>query len=821
MDRLLNDIKYAVRLQARSAGYSVIAILTLALGIGASAAVFSVIEAILLKPLPYNDPSRIVMPWRIAPIASAFDNGQFPWSKRDFLLFSQQTRTFESIGAFQADSFNLTGSGDPVRLDGIRASAGFFPALGVTPDLGRVFTRQEDQPGRELEVVLSHELWVDRFGSDPGILDRAIELNGYSYTVIGIMPAGFVFPRAEEMPASLDFPRQAQLWVPLAIPPAPHGPDDLAVIGRLQPGTSIGQAQAELNIFAKRLEALNPQAKGWYNCRVIPLSRQIVGDTRRPLLLIFGAVGVVLLIACSNVASLLLTRSIKRRTEFVVRAALGAGNMRIIRQLLTESVVLALGGGLVGILLAVGGVRLVQVFGPSDIPRLREASVDLPVFAFAVVIAFVTGILFGWAPAFSAARENLATALREGGQRAGGTLTGTRMRNGLLVLEVALALLLTVAAGLLVRTFYQILGADAGFNPEHVLTFELSLPSSQYPDPDHMAQLYRKVLLRLQDLPGVAAAGVVSAVPMGGAPDSTVIRIPEHPVPDDKEKAYANYSFASPGYFSAIGTPLLRGRDFLNTDTLKSTPVTVINNSMARKFWPGEDAIGKQVGVLNPRWPARVIVGIVADIKHISMREESTPEMFVPYTQNEIKIWPSMQTLQVAIRTKADPNSMTGSVREAIQSVDPGLPMARVVSLRRLVDDSMTQPRFAMILLGSFAGLALVLACIGMYGVISYGVAQRTREIGIRMAIGAERQDVFRMVLWHGARLAGLGILVGLAAALALTRLMSSFLYNVRAIDPLTFVCVSVALAAVAMAACYFPALRATRVDPMISLRYE
>src|SRR5579875_1374875 len=352
MDGLLNDIKYALRVQIRTAGYSIIAILTLALGIGASAAVFSVIDAILLKPLPFKDPDRIVMPWRIAPIASAFDNGQFPWSKRDFLLFSQATKTFEDIAAFQGDSFNLTGSGEPIRLDGIRASAGFFPSLGITPEFGRTFAPQEDQPGHELEVVLSHQLWVNRFASDPGVLDRPVQLNGYSYTVIGIMPAGFVFPRADEMPSSLDFPRRADRWVPLAVPPAPHGPDDLAVIGRLRPGISIQQAQAELNIFAKRLESLHPESKGWYNCRVVALSRQIVGDTRRPLLLIFGAVGVVLLIACSNVASLLLTRSIKRRTEFVVRAALGAASLRIVRQLLTESVVLAMGGGLLGILLA-------------------------------------------------------------------------------------------------------------------------------------------------------------------------------------------------------------------------------------------------------------------------------------------------------------------------------------------------------------------------------------------------------------------------------------------------------------------------------------
>ncbi len=822
MDTLLRDLKYALRMQTSSAGFTLIAVVTLALGIGASTAVFSVVNAILLKPLSYPDAARILMPWHIAPIAAGFGSDRFPWSKLEFSLFSHQSKTFEEMGAFQGDSFNLTGAGEPVRLEGVRASAGFFPALGTRPAVGRTFTAAEDQPGHEYEVILSDELWRERFGGEKDIVGRAMELNGYSYTVIGVMPEGFAFPRAEEMHVtSLDFPRDPQLWVPLAIPPGARGPSDLAVIAKLRSGASIQQAQAELEVFARRMDRQFPASKGWFKCRAIPLSQQVAGDTRRPLLLILGAVGVVLLIACSNVASLLLTRAIGRRREFVVRAAIGAGNLRLVRQLLTESVLLAMTGGLLGVLLAVEGIHFVKVFGPANIPRLHEVSLDFPVVAFALGISFLTGILFGLAPAVSVARESLGSALREGGQRAGGTLAGARVRSGLLVCEVASALILVVAAGLLVRTFYHLLGANGGFSPEHVLTFQLSLPSANYPDPDRMAGLYRKILPGLQNLPGVTSAGLVSAIPMGGTPDSSVIRVPEHPATDEHEKAYSDYSFASPGYFRAVGTPLLRGRDFLDSDNLAARPVTIVNSAMAKKYWPGQDPLGKQVGVLNPRWPARTIVGIVADIKHVSMREDASPEMYVPYTQNEIKIWPSMQTMQVAIRTKADPTSMTGSVRAAIGLVDPSLPMARVVTLTNLVNDSMAQPRFSMLLLGSFAGMAVILACIGMYGVISHGVAQRTREIGIRMALGAQRREVFGMVLWQGAQLAGIGILIGIAAALGLTRLMSRFLYGVGATDPLTFVGMPVVLAAVALLACYLPAMRATRVDPMVSLRAE
>jgi len=822
LEALWADTRFALRMLRKNPGFTAVAVLTLALGIGATTAVFGVVNAILLKPLPYPNPDKIVMLWWKAPISSAqFDADRFPWGKRDFLHFSQSSKAFQSLGAFKSDFFNFAGSGEPVRLDGLRASAGFFSALGVAPSLGRTFTPEEDQPGREFEVILSDQLWRDRFGADPGILGRPITLGGASYTVVGVMPRGFAFPRAEEMPAVLSFPPRIQLWVPLDIPAAPRGPQDLAVIGRLNPGVTREQAAAELRIYGDRMEKDFPGSGAWYNPNVVPLARQVVGDTRRPLLLTLAAVGIVLLIASSNVASLLLTRSLGRKREFTLRSALGAGRRRLIRQLLTESLLLAAIGGVAGIALAEISLYVLKILGPANVPRLRDVSLEPRVFFFAIAITLVAGILFGLAPALASSRENLVESLKESGQRSGGGAAHSKLRNALLVSEVALALVLVISAVLLVRTFHRMLEADAGFNPARVLTFQLSLPNAKYKDTDRMAELYQKALRALQSLPGVQAAGLVSEVPMGGSTDSSVIRVPDRPRANDKDHPYANYSFASPGYFSAIGTPLLRGRDFLETDTAGSMLVTIINSAMAQKYWPGQDPIGRQVGVQDTRWATRTVVGIVADIKHNSLREDPVPEMYVPYTQNEIKIWPSMQTMQVALRTKADPAALTASVREALRSVDADLPVANVETLAALVNDSMAQPRFSLFLVGSFGGLALALAMIGMYGVISYSVQQRTQEIGIRMALGASRGTVLRMVLGLGAQLASLGIAIGLLASWMVTRTMESFLYQVRATDPLTFAAVSIALMCVALAACYIPARRAMSVDPNIALRYE
>jgi putative ABC transport system permease protein len=822
MGTLLQDLKYGLRLLSKSPGFTAVAVLTLALGIGASTAVFSIVNGVLLKPLPYPHAEQIVIPWRQVPPTFNLGYSEIPWGLTEFRRMQSDSKTFQELGAFKSEFFVLSGAGDPVRVDGMRVSAGFFPALSVQPVLGRAFTNEEDQAGHEQHVVLlSYSLWRDRFGGNPGILGRSVELNGDAYLVTGVMPPGFAFPRKEEMPGSFEFPREAALWVPLALPAAKihqDDPDELAVVARLQSGATMQQAQAEMDVFAKRLESQNPRGRGWFGSRVTPLARQVAGDTRRPLLLVLGAIGVVLLIACANVANLLLMRSVGRQREFTMRAALGAGRSRLVRQVLAESLVLAFAGGILGIVLGFAGVRFVKAFGPPSLPRLCEVTLDARVFLFMLAVTFITGILFGLAPALSAAGGNLIESLKEGGQRAGGGHSGPKVRDVLLVCEVGLALVLVISASLLVRTFIHMLQVDPGFNPSRVLTFELSLPATKYADTEHIVALYHNALERLGNVAGVEAAGLVRTVPMGGAADSTGIRIPGRVRSDFKENPYAEYTIVSPGYFSAVGTPILRGRDFSESDTADSVPVTIISSAMAKKYWPGEDPIGKQLGPGSARYAVSTIVGIAADVKHLSVREEPGPEMYVLYNQ---KPWPSLLTMQFAVRTKFDPASVAAGAREVIRSLDADLPIAKVNSLATLLDASMSQPRFTMLLLAGFGVLALALASVGIYGVVSYAVAQRTREFGIRLALGAQRGRMFGMVLGQGTRVAGLGIVLGLAAAGAVTRVMTSLLFGVEPVDPLSFVGVPLLLMGVALLACYLPARRATRVDPMVALRYE
>ncbi len=817
MGTLIEDLKYAARLHAKAFGFTMVALCTLSLGIGASTAVVSVLNAVLLKPLPYKDPQTIVIPWRLAPKDANLGYNEIPWGDVA-LLRLQKLTSFESMGAFKSHVFNLTGADEPVKVEGLKVSAGFFPVLGITPFLGRVFSEKEEHEGSAREALLSYQVWQERFHGDSAILGRSINLNGLPYSVIGVMPAGFAFPRAEEMPGSFDFPRQAQVWVPLALPITGEasGPDELAVIARLKRAVTIARAQAEMNLFATQMERQFPDNKGWFGSRVTGLTEQATGNTREPLLLILGAVGVLLLIACANVANLLLARSLGRRSEFALRAALGAGKMRLVRQLLTESVLLSLGGGVAGAVFAALAIRLVKAFGPTNIPRLQEVALDWRLLVFAFAISLLSGALFGLAPALGALQDDLAKPLRERGRSGGSNLVITRLRDMFLVAQIALALVLIVASGLLVRTFFRLLAVDPGFNAERVLTFELSLPGTKYKDLEHIVAFYQKALPSLSAIPGVAHAGIVETLPLAGASDACLIHISGRSASPGKEP-YANYSIVSPDYFSAMGTSLLRGRSFLDSDTTSAPPVVIVNAIMARKYWPGENPIGKQVS-LGSTYPNMTIAGVVADIKHLSLREEPGPEMFVPFTQ---KPFPSMQVMHVVLRARMDALSLTGAARQAIRQLDPDLPVSKVERLRTVVDTSLASQRFSALLLSAFGVLSLVLASIGLYGVISYSVSQRTREIGIRMALGAERATVFAMVLGQGGRLAALGLLAGLLAALGATRLMASALYGVRSTDALTFFGAVPVLAVAALLGCYGPARRATRVEPMTALRHE
>jgi putative ABC transport system permease protein len=821
LDRLNQDLRYGIRGLLKAPGFTLIAACTLGLAIGASTAVFSVVNTILLRPLPYPEAERVVIPWKLAPKTFHFDSDVYPWAPGEFRIL-RKLRGFQYFGVFKAGSFNLTGSAEPVQIKGLRVSYGFFPALGIQPEIGRFFLDEEDTPGRDRVVMLSDHLWRERFSADPSILGRTLELNGEPHVVIGVMPAAFSFPHPEEMPAYFDLPREVQAWVPLAVPPAATKPEpsELASVARLAPGWSIKQAQADIDVnFTKVRERQYPQWKGSFDGHVMPLSQQLTRDARQPLLLIFGAVGVVLLIAASNVASLVLARSLGRKREFTIRAALGAGRARLVRQLLTESVLLAVAAGLLGVWLGEAGVAGIRSFGPANLTRLQEVVIDWRVFAFALGISIATGILFGIAPAVSARRLDLTRSLQESGTRSAGSAARSRFRSVLVTAEIALALILVIAAGLLTRTVREMLRTDPGFRPEHVLTFELALPESRYPDQNRIAARYQKAAERLRLQPGVEAAGIGQVVPLGGASDSTVFRVIGWPVRDlVKDRPYADYTIVTPGYFAALGVPVLQGRDLLATDTADSPRVVLINAAMAKRYFPGEDPLGKQVDFDNPGFPPMTIVGVVGDVKQDSLREAPMSRMYAPFTQ---RTWTPLQSAQAAVRTNGDPASAAAYAREALRGVDPDLPLARVLTLNAIVEESMSQPRFAMLLLASFGVVALVLASIGLYGVISYTVAQRTQEIGIRMAIGAQPVDVFRMVLTQGARLAGAGIATGIAGALVATRLMESFLYGVKPSDPLTFTSVAVLLAAIALAACYIPARRATRVDPLIALRSE
>ena len=821
LETLLGDVRFALRTLARSPGFTFVAAVLLALGIGASTAVFSLVDRVLLESLPYPHAERVVFPWRLAPPNQRLGHDSYPWGRVPFELVARDARSFSAFGAFVGGSYNLTGSGEPVRVDGLRASAGFFPALGVPAALGRTFLPEDDVPGQSLRVVLGDSLWRQRFGADRRVLGRTVDLDGIPYTVIGVMPPGFSFPHANEMPDCFTFAPSVQLWVPLALDQGPqkrNESDELAAIARLRPGVTVAQAQAELNQLVPRLEQEFPRGKGWFFSRLTPMSLQLTAGQRPPLLLLLAAVGVVLLIACSNVGSLFLTRSVRRERELTVRAAVGAGRGRLIRQLLTEGMVLAATAGLLGVLVAEACLWGVKAWAPPTIPRLSEVGLDGRVLAFALAATALTGILFSLAPAIGATGKTLGTALK-GGRRTTATVATQRLRHVLLVSQVALAFVLVVASFLLIRTFDQLLRVDAGVETAHVLTFELSLPPAKYRDAARIAGFFDEALRRIRELPGVQSAGVTDTVPLSGATEQTAIRIPGRPARNaDGSLMMVNYTVASSGYFSAAGTPILRGRPFLAADTATSTPVTVISAAMARAYWPGEDPIGKQVAPAGTSFPLATIVGIAADVKRLSLREVPMPEMYEPYTQ---KVWPSILTMDVVVRAAIEPAAVVKEARSTIHAVDPDMALARIRTFDTIASEQLGEPRFATILLTAFGGLALLLATIGMYGATAFSVAQRTREIGIRMALGAQRHDVGGMILAQGLRLTAAGTTIGLAASWAVTRVMKSLLYGVGATDTLTFGGVALLISATALLACHVPSRRAMRVDPVVALHED
>jgi putative ABC transport system permease protein len=801
MGTLLQDIRYGLRSLRKSSGFTAIAVLTLALGIGANTALFSVVDAVLLRPLQFKNPTRLVWGWGNCPLCD-----QAAVSPSDFLDYRAQNQSFEHYGARAVgDSlFNLTGTDKPVQIKGSMITAGFFDALGVQPRYGRVFTVADEKTSDPEVVILSHHLWQERFGADPNVIGKSIALDGKTRTVVGVL--------GNDMPVLT----QADLWFPAPFENPgmqTRRSHFLRPIGLLKAGVSISQAQAELDTIAARIATQFPDTnKGWSQ-KLEPLQSVLVGNVGPAFLVLIGAVALVLLIACANIASLVLARNTVRHREIAIRSALGAGRFRLVRQLLTESLVLALIGGVAGVFVATAGVELLKQLGPQSLPRLDEVSVNGVVLTFTFVIAIFTGLLFGLGPALKASRRDLTQSLKEGSS-SGDSRSKHRAHNTLVVAEVALSLVVLIASGLLLNSFWRLMRAPLGFDPANVLTTEVSLLSPRYDDEQRRESFFRELQERIQSAPGATNAGFISELPLSGEGNDTFFTITEHPPANPNDFEDADFRVTAGDYFGAMRIPLLAGRSFESQDASEGRQVMVVNEPFAKKFFPHESAIGKHVKLFEgkPQFATREIVGIVGGNKHFALQESIRPEMFIPG---------SHMRMSVVVRGAGDPAMLTAAVRQAVQQIDADEATSTFRTMTDVVSSSAANDRFNTLLLGAFAAIALLLTAAGIFGVLSYLVTQRTREIGLRMALGAQQADVLRVIVGHGLRLVLLGLCIGVAGAFVATRWMSSALFGVKPTDPLTFVVVTVVLGAVAFLAAYFPARRAMRVDPMVALRYE
>jgi len=803
------DVRYAFRMLVKNPTFTAIAVIALALGIGANTAIFSVVNAVLLRPLPFKHPEQLVMVWENAAHLGFPKDTPSP---ANFLDWQKQAQSFTGMAAMTERSFNLTGVGEPERLEGRRVSANLFDLLGVPALLGRTFVAEDDRPGTHV-VLLSYSLWQQRFGSDPSVIGRALVLNGESYTVVGVMP------RLVRLPGYST--RNDQLWVPIAFPQeeaTQRGNHFLEVIARLKPGITRKQAQAEMETIAARLAQQYPV----YNMRrgavVVPLHEQVVGDIRPSLLVLLGAVGFVLLIACANVANLLLARAAVRQKEIALRLAVGASRSRLTRQFLTESVLLAMFGAGLGLLLAFAGIRILRSFIPPSIAQIQAISIDGPVLIFTVLVAVLTGIAFGLAPAIHGSHLNLNDTLKESGRDSSGGGKGHRARGLLVIGEVAISFVLLIGAGLLINSFLHLRKLDPGFRADHLLTMKVDLSEVKYPDRDRRAAFFDEVIRRVLALPGVQSAAVANNLPLTYDGDSMFVSVEGLPDPPPDQQPDVIYRVIGPGYFGTMGIPIVHGRDFTDQDKADSKDLVIISEKTAQHFWPGQDPIGKRLkpGSSTSNAPWREVVGVVKDVRQNDLIAPPKMQMYLNYRQLK-----SIPANALVVRTSIEPMSLAGSVRNAIWSVDKDQTVADIETMEHIVAEAVARQRFSMFLLGFFAVVALLLASVGIYGVMSYSVAQRTREIGIRMALGARRADVLQMTVKEGLKLVGAGMLLGMAAAFILTRVMTTLLYGISATDPVTFVGISIVLLAVAILASYVPALRATKVDPMIALRAQ
>ncbi|HEY7914916.1 MAG TPA: ABC transporter permease [Blastocatellia bacterium] len=810
MEALLQDLRLAARTLKRKPGFTIIAALTLALGIGANTALFSVINGVLLESLQFKEPDRLLFVWETNP---RFPSPTLAVSTLNYRDWKEQNTVFAGLAARQFFAANLSGQEQPEKVQGEKVTADYFRVLGIEPLAGRHFTDEEDRPGREPVVLLSHGLWQRRFGGDPGIINRTVLLNGQSATVVGIMPN--------------DYRPNIEFWAPLAIDytNADRSLHNLQVIGRLAPGISQQLAQEEMSMIASRLAEQYPDLNAGWGVALVPVHDQIVQNVRQALWILFAAVGVVLLIACVNVANLLLARAASREREIAIRIALGASRWRIMRQMLTESFLLSIIGGAAGVLLALWGTDLLLSLNPQGIPRAQEIGMDLQVLGFALAVSTISGLLFGLAPALQASRPDLNENLKESGKSSSASARGRYIRNTLVVAEVALALVLLVCAGLLIKSFSVLQTVAVGFNRENLLTFQLSLPPAQYQTGDNVFALQREASERLGQLPGVSSVAAISHAPLAGGGPQFIFAVEGRPIPTPSEAPLSSFRLITPGYFATMGIPLIKGRLLDDSDDLKSKQVIIINQIMAERMWPGQDPVGKKltVGVPlpgdEPDWVE--VVGVVGNVKHTTLTGETGMQMYQSVYQAAGFLQAMSRNMTFILRTSLAPMSVLDSARSIVASLDPTLPVATPKTMEAIISDSVAPFRFNMFLLGLFAAVALFLTLIGVYGVMNYSVAQRTQEIGIRMALGASPGQVRSLVMRQGLALSAAGLGLGLAGAVGATRLLSSLLYGVSVTDPIVFIIVGLLLAGVAALACYIPSRKATRVDPIIALRYE
>jgi putative ABC transport system permease protein len=796
---LWQDLRYGIRTIRRQPGFAAIAVLTLGLGIGPITAIFTLAHTVLLKPLPFKEPEQLVRVWK---------NTGNSVSVPDFVDWRDQNQVCEQMGTFSIYSvFNLVGEGEPEAIQGSTVSADMLTALGVEPLLGRVFLPDEDKPGKNPAVVLSYIFWQQRFGGDPNIIGRALTFNAQPYTVVGVMPKGFEFP--------IDV-SGTRLWATQVFDPndpgTPRGNNFLNVVARLKPGVSLEQAQTNLQTV------LEPQYPNQVPVSLMSLHEQLVGNTRTPLLVLFGAIAFVLLIACANVANLLLIRSAARQKEVAIRIALGASQFRLFRQLLTESVLLATMGGALGLLLAFLSLDLLIGFSPVRIPRIEEVGIDGRVLGFLSMTVLMTGLVFGTLSLFRLSERELRESLKEGTGRSTSGLSRQQLRSALVVAEIALSLVLLVGMGLMLRSFLKLRAVDPGFRSGGVLCVNIMLPESRYSERSQRAEFIRQAIERIEALPDVRSVGSAAFNTWTMGSSSRRFAIEGLPLPEPGKENFANYMSASPEYFRTLSIPLIAGRAFTLRDNIQSPGVAVVNQTLARRFFPDQEVIGKRIRFYSsrdPQPPWLEVVGMVGDVKQISLDSEQQPEIYVPHAQG------AHPALTFFVRTDGDPLSLTSATKSAIQAVDKDQPVAWLTTLDQVLAGSVSSRRGLMFLLSVFAAIAVILAAVGIYGVISHSVSQRTHEIGIRMALGARPSDVLKLVVRQGLALAVIGIGTGLAGALALTRVLSSLLFDVSATDPSIFAGVVLVLATVALLACYIPARRATKVDPMIALRYE